>query len=370
MSEFEMTIPVVKGIQARREYYAAAIPFRHIPQVFGACGQELAADPRARPAVNKQRVRELVRYILENPAQYTFPPLIVCVDARVHFECSTHDVGVNIGYLRIPMDARFSVRDGQHWIAAVEAVLAANAQLASETVFVLLIPDVGLKCCRQVFADLTRYSIRPSASRALLYDQRDEAAQLAKSVMSAVPFFAELTETEKSSISNRSTKLFTLSAIHGAVQTLLAGLEIVSIEEKAKLAADFWIEVGQRISAWQLAKEHKVATADLRHEYIHAHALALAAIARAGNQLLSSFRRNWKAKLKKLSTLDWSRENAALWEGRAMNAGRLSKRNVNVTLTGNLVKQHLGLLLSSDEEKLEREFRKTRNRENAKGQSP
>ena len=42
-----------------------------------------------------------------------------------------------------------------------------------------------------------------------------------------------------------------------------------------------------------------------------------------------------------------------------MNAGRLSKRNVNVTLTGNLVKQHLGLPLSRDEEELEREFRKT-----------
>ena len=142
------------------------------------------------------------------------------------------DPGVNVGYLRIPMDARFSVRDGQHWIAAIEAVLAANAKLANETISAVLIPDVGLKRCRQVFADLARYSIRTSASLALLDDQRDEAAQLAKGVMSAVPFFAELTETEKSSISNRSTKLFTLSAIHGAVQTLLAGLEIRTLEER------------------------------------------------------------------------------------------------------------------------------------------
>ena len=132
------------------------------------------------------------------------------------------------------------------------------------------------------------------------------------------------------------------------------------------MAAEFWIEVGQRIPAWQLAKEHKVATADLRRDYIHAHALALAAIARAGNQLLTRFPRNWKAKLKRLSTLDWSRNNTAQWEGRAMNAGRLSKRNVNVTLTGNLVKQHLGLPLSPDEEELEREFRKTRKGGNAK----
>jgi DNA sulfur modification protein DndB len=131
------------------------------------------------------------------------------------------------------------------------------------------------------------------------------------------------------------------------------------------MATEFWIEVAQHIPAWQLAKEHKVATADLRRDYIHAHALALAAIARAGNQLLTSFRRNWKSKLKKLSTLDWSRSNAAQWEGRAMNAGRLSKRNVNVTLTSNLVKQHLGLPLSRDEEELEREFQRTRKGRNA-----
>ncbi len=367
MSEFEMILPAVTGIQAGREYYASAISLRHILQVFGASGHDSATEPRARPAVNKQRVRELVRYILENPAQFTLPPLIVCVGDRVQFERSTHDVGVNIGYLRIPMDARFSVKDGQHWIAAIKAVLAANPQLGKETVCVLLVPDVGLNRCRQMFADLTRHSIRTSASRALLDDQRDEAAQLATSVMRAVPFFAELTETEKSSISNRSTKLFTLSAIHGAVQSLLAGLELGAVEERTKLAADFWIEVGQQIPAWQRAKEHKVATADLRREYIHSHALALAAIARAGNQLLTSFRRSWKAKLKKLSTLDWSRNNAAQWEGRAMNAGRLSKRNVNVTLSGNLVKQHLGLPLSPDEEELEREFRKTRKGRNARG---
>ena len=53
-----------------------------------------------------------------------------------------------------------------------------------------------------------------------------------------------------------------------------------------------------------------------------------------------------------------------------MNAGRLSKRNVNVVLTGNLVKQHLGLPLSSDEEELEHEFQKARKGGNAKGYRP
>jgi DNA sulfur modification protein DndB len=39
-----------------------------------------------------------------------------------------------------------------------------------------------------------------------------------------------------------------------------------------------------------------------------------------------------------------------------MSAGRLSKRNVNVTLTANLIKIHLGLPLTVDEQQLESEY--------------
>ena len=97
--------------------------------------------------------------------------------------------------------------------------------------------------------------------------------------MRAVPFFAGLTETKKSSISNRSTKLFTLSAIYSAMQTLFAGLDAGDLKEKIRFGTAFWIEVGVHIPDWQLAKEHKITAADLRRDYIHSHALALAAIA-------------------------------------------------------------------------------------------
>ncbi|HZY88680.1 MAG TPA: DNA sulfur modification protein DndB, partial [Gemmataceae bacterium] len=90
------------------------------------------------------------------------------------------------------------------------------------------------------------------------------------------------------------------------------------------------------------------------------HALALAGLARAGRALFLKHPRDWKQKLGRLKSLDWSRGNASLWEGRAMNAGRLSKRNVNAVLTGNAIKRHLGLELSAEEEATEAEFRRHR----------
>ncbi len=88
--------------------------------------------------------------------------------------------------------------------------------------------------------------------------------------------------------------------------------------------------------------------------------LALAGLARAGSELLAKHPRDWRQKLAKLDTLDWSRGNTKLWEGRAMNAGRLSKRTINVNLTANAIKTHLGLKLSDEERELERQHARAR----------
>ena len=38
--------------------------------------------------------------------------------------------------------------------------------------------DVGLRRCQQMFADLNRNAIRPSKSLGVLYDHRDDIAQI------------------------------------------------------------------------------------------------------------------------------------------------------------------------------------------------
>jgi DNA sulfur modification protein DndB len=87
----------------------------------------------------------------------------------------------------------------------------------------------------------------------------------------------------------------------------------------------------------------------------------MAALARACADLIRQHPRDWKQRLGRLESLDWSRSNARLWEGRAMSAGRISKRSVNVILIGNAIKKHLGLKLSAEEEELEADFARSRN---------
>lgn len=332
-------------------------PIHLIPKIFLFDEEELKPELRAQRTLNRQRVPEMARYMLSNPRGYTFSALTASIDGKVKFEPSSDsDDNRNIGRLRIPMNARFVINDGQHRRAAIEVALQESPELGDETISVVFFLDFGLKRCQQMFSDLNRFAVRPTTSLGLLYDHRDPDAAVAKVVMERVPVFNGLTETERSTISNRSIKLFTLSGIYHATQTLLQGLELKTIELRQDLAAEYWTEVSRHVPDWQLARERKVTASDLRRDYIHAHTLALAALARVGNALLRDSARAWKPRLKKLSSLDWARSNSAEWEGRAMNAGRLSKRNVNQSLTGNLIKQHLGIELTADEQALEHDF--------------
>ena len=359
MKTFEYRFPAIRGIQAGREYYTSMCPLRLIPRIFLFDEEELNPEMRAQRILNRSRVPEIARYIVGNPTNYTFSAITASIDGAVSFDpYGDDDGGQNVGQLRIPMKAKFVINDGQHRRAAIEEALHENPELGDETIAVVFFMDVGLRRSQQMFADLNRHAIRPTTSLGLLYDHRDDDAHVAKGLIQKVDIFTDLTECEKSSISNRSIKLFTLSGIYNATKALLSGVDSTTIEERLAIASDYWNEVALHIADWQLAKQRKVSSADLRRDYIHSHTLALAALARVGNVLLSAHTRSWKKKLRKLDSLDWSRSNATLWEGRAMNAGRLSKKTVNVVLTGNAIKQHLSVALAAGEQELEDEFRR------------
>src|ERR1019366_9470269 len=84
---------------------------------------------------------------------------------------------------------------------------------------------IGLQRCQQMLADLNRYAVRPSRSIGVLYDHREEAAQLARLVVLRSPVFRDVVEMELSTLSARSRTLVTLSAIYSATSVLVAGLD-------------------------------------------------------------------------------------------------------------------------------------------------
>ena len=94
--------------------------------------------------------------------------------------------------------------------------------------------DEGLKRSQQLFADLNRYAVRPTRSLNILYDHRNQASRLAKEVSEQVYVFQGMTETARTTISNRSRKLFTLSGIYQSTIRLLEKTKIVKFQKLKK----------------------------------------------------------------------------------------------------------------------------------------
>jgi DNA sulfur modification protein DndB len=358
---FSYVFSALRGIQAGRDYYVAMCPLKLIPKIFLFDEDEIPAELRAQRALNKARVPEIARYLVDNPKEYVFSSITACIDGKVRFEAGNETNGFS-GKLIAPMTAKFIINDGQHRRAAIEEALKARPELGDETISVVFFTDGGLRRSQQMFADLNKHAIRPTKSLGILYDFRDPLSQLSRKLIDEVPFFTGLTETEKTTISNRSRKLFTLSAIHQGTRALLdkqknrKPTQISAVEEQ--LATDFWTEIGKHIPEWRMAVDGKVSSAELRRDFVHAHALALHSLGIMGHALLAAEPKKWKDRLSGLDKVNWSRSNRKVWEGRAMIGGRVSKAHSNVLLTAALLKHSLNLTLSGEEQKLESSFMK------------
>jgi DNA sulfur modification protein DndB len=333
---------------------------RLIPKLFLFDEEELPPEFRCQRILNKGRIPMISKYITENPTDYIFSSITASIDGDVEFvPYGGTDSKNKIGELKIPMTSRIIINDGQHRRAAIEQALKERPEIGTDTISVVFFIDTGLKNSQQMFADLNQHAVRPTKSLGILYDHRDAFSRFIIKLISSVPIFKERVQLEKSSISNRSLKFFTLSSIYQANRALLGKNkknESVN-EQEYKLALEFWTALSDYIPEWKLLTSHKVSPVELRRDYIHAHGVALHAMGIAGNTLLRKHPRDWKKYLKNLETIDWSRSNSQVWEGRATIGGMVSKTGTNLILTANYLKKIFDLPLTAEEQKLEKHVR-------------
>lgn len=346
------TFPAIQGHQGKYNYYLIQCPLRLLSRLFLFDEAEVPENLRRTHTIDASSISKWTNYLSSHKDNYTLAPVIAVVNEIIVFEPFGQDMP-EIGHVKIPMSAQLIIRDGQHRRAAIKSLLAQDVTLGNDTISIMLIPDPDLDRAISLYTDLHPSKIQTIRSKQLSYDQGD-LAMLVRQLIGELPLFQGLTELEKTTISNRSTALFTLSAVYQATQALLgiASKDVIS-DEHAKMAHGFWQAIGSIIPEWRQIINRETTASSLRQNYVHSHTVTLLAIGMAGHELITAHPEDWQERLRVLGKVDWSRGNKFLWEGRAMIRGKMNKSRDSINLTASVIKHLLGLELTEREIALE-----------------
>ena len=358
-STFSYNFPAIRGIQAGKEYYVAMCPLRIIPKIFLFDEEEIPAEHRAQRILNKARIPEMTNYILENQNDYVFSSITASIDGEIEFHpYNEQGSSSDLGQLRISLDARFLINDGQHRRAAIEEALKISPELGNETISVVFFYDEGLKKSQQIFSDFNRHAVNTTSSIGILYDHRDRLAIITKEIILSNPLLSRYTDKERVSLSKNSPKILALNQIFNTNLKILGKSKGDQIsEEDIEFLKSFWSVLCDSIVEWNLVFKKELSPKDLRIEYIVGHGVFIEAIGLVGNYLKNFHSDNWQQYIKKLGKIDWLRSNTQDWLGRAFNQnGRIQKTSYTIQLTANRIKQLIDLPLKEAELSLENKY--------------
>jgi len=337
-----MAFDVIRGVQAKREYYVTMCSFATISKHFNYnTDPRITAEQKAQRKIREARIPKIISYIENNPSNYILSPITVSVGAKMQFEpyAGLGSDGKG-GRLFVPLDAAILINDGQHRCAAIKAIYEGNAELGSERVPVVMFEDRGLKRSQQMFTDLNMHAVKPTKSLGLLYDHRDTFARFIVTMANDLDIFFGRTEMERTNIGKRSSKFFTLNGIAEATRHLLK-LKTKSLDiTKQKLAVEYWEHVSKNIPEWNLLMEKKMTPYELRQSYVHAHTNTLNALGLVGNVITK--RADWKEKLKGLQKIDW-KKSSPIWQDKVVMDGKMLKNRLGIKRAANEILKNLGV---------------------------
>jgi len=343
-----------------RQYFTISVAMAEVPRLFRFNDwEQCTPELRAQRVLNKSRVPDIVKYILDNEDGYLFSSITASYSSEVKFT----PIGDNpdIGTLEMELEnLELIINDGQHRSAGIAAAIKENPALGKDKISVLLFPMENLERLQLMFTDLNRYAHKTSKSLDILYDHRDNLSALTMDVSEQVEVFRGMVDREKITIPMRSEKLFTLSTLYDANEELL-GEKVEKrgtkdYEDKLALAVQYWTVLSDVITDWRKVKNDHLRAPGLRQEKINTHAVVMRALGGAGNALIEEYPKDWQKHLEPLRDVDWRKSVGSkvnpVWDNVCITAGSVVSNRQARVQTLAVLKRALGLSISAREQKL------------------
>jgi len=311
--------PVVRGVQAGKEYYIGMVPLKMLSRLFPAEEEVVLPEYRAQRKLNESRIPDIKNYILNNTDTYVFSALAASIDGEYSFVESDQE---NVGTLEVSMDAKFLMNDGQHRKAAIIAAIEEDHALENETISVVFFADKGLERSQQMFTDLNKHAVKTSNSIAELYDSRDDLAVVTRSVISKIPFFDEYVDKERDILGKFSSSLFTLNTFYTANKRILR--RHICNEEFESFLLVFWQRVADNMEPWNEMVRKEISKKELREQYVATQAIIIQAFGRVGSYMFDNIKlEDIDIYVSKIRSVNWKR-SCDVWKRRVMrNDGRI-----------------------------------------------
>lgn len=342
--EYVYRFPVVKGVQAKTNYYIAMVPLKMLRRLFPVDEEELVQpEYRAQRKLNETRIPVISKYILDNRDSYVFSALAASIDGEYNFE--PNEKSSDLGVLNVSMDAHFLINDGQHRKSAILEALKEDPSLENETISIVFYADQGLLRSQQIFTDLNKNAVKTSNSISELYDSRDELAVITRNVIWQIDFLNTYTDKEKDILGKYSSNLFTLNTFYTSNRIIVGSKPQKNAEA---FLLKYWSAVCAHMSQWRDLTDRNITKIDLRESYIATQGIVIQALGRVGSCF---YENNLEPdlQLEKLERINWSR-NAKQWYLRAIGKnGRIITNKKAALLIANVIKKELGLDLTNEE---------------------
>lgn len=352
--DYVYKFPVVKGVQARREYYIAMVPLKMLMRLFTMDDEYVLPEYRAQRKLNEARIPVICKYILDNRDSYVFSALAASIDGEFEFKSDASNP--DVGTLEVSMDAKFLINDGQHRKSSIMEAMREDPSLGEETISIVFFADKGLARSQQIFTDLNKNAVKTSNSISELYDSRDEMAVITRSVVWNIDFLNDYTDKEKDNLGKFSSNLFTLNTFYSANKTIIGRK---AKENTEQFLIEYWKAVVEYMTQWQELQHKEITKLELRENYIATQNIVIQALGRIGNYFYTNSKADMKERMKKLEGINWNR-NAKIWYLRAISeTGRIITNKKAAVLIANVIKIEMNIPLSSEEKNAENVLQKT-----------
>lgn len=357
----EVRMPAVRYRQGNRTMYVTAGTPQALVKIIEA---PRLYDPR-RPEesgnrqLDKNHLKGIVRY-LEEEHDFVIGATTLYVRPKtvrfVPIDKEEEAPDATLGYVHVPIDARFTIGDGQHRLRAYEDVLRKHAVDEHDPVLVnikqsgtpaIIVEEDNPAKTAQDFVDLQRNVKALSSSLGASLDRRWGVNRLAMDLAKKVSLLGDAAPGDRieylaQTLSKLSPKLYTFASWRFAVGTVLIGFsqrtrQKWEQEAEGALAGRYeqWLErlanlfgdATQSLPGWREVQLGSLAVPAFRERYVLGTAAGLNAFAGAAHALIAK-KADLGEAIERMGEIDWLKQpatgnEAVFFEGTVVQFGKV-----------------------------------------------